>query len=426
MDADRIGVDHEGATAGAELDEAEGLLQPAEEQAKEYAYDGSDNGDETALEEEDACYLMIAGSEVAQGDDIVLLFDDEHRERTDDVEASYHEDEGEEDVGNELLYLHDLERVVLLLEAVADIEAVAGYLLYLGLHAVEVAAWLQAQLERRDAVFLLEEIAGKLEAGDDVVLVVLGLTDAEQDTRRVELVLTESGSGVGHVELSLTLRSIDGHGILVGDACAEFLCQTDARNAVVHVSGMELELAVANEYFVDVGQTIEVVIDTLDGDHSLTRAKGGQGLVFETVGGNVDSRQLAYLHERGVVGVDCLAAHGCDLQLRVERCEERRHEVVEAVEHGERDHQGHGCHDNADNGDGADDVDGVGRLLGEEVAAGDVKREIHFADELFTDLQFTDLLLLQQLIDAVDIVERVVDEEAQLGNDAQLVSHART
>ena len=31
--------------------------------------------------------------------------------------------------------------------------------------------------------------------------------------------------------------------------------------------------------------------------------------------------------------------------------------------------------------------------------------------------------LLQQLVDVVDIVERVVEEEAQLGDDAQLVAH---
>ena len=31
--------------------------------------------------------------------------------------------------------------------------------------------------------------------------------------------------------------------------------------------------------------------------------------------------------------------------------------------------------------------------------------------------------LLQQLVDVVDIVELVVEEEAQLGDDAQLVAH---
>ena len=33
---------------------------------------------------------------------------------------------------------------------------------------------------------------------------------------------------------------------------------------------------------------------------------------------------------------------------------------------------------------------------------------------------------LQQLVNVLDIVKRVVDEEAQLGDNSQLVSHART
>ena len=35
-------------------------------------------------------------------------------------------------------------------------------------------------------------------------------------------------------------------------------------------------------------------------------------------------------------------------------------------------------------------------------------------------------LFLQEFIDALDIVETVVNKESQLGNDAQLITHART
>ena len=35
------------------------------------------------------------------------------------------------------------------------------------------------------------------------------------------------------------------------------------------------------------------------------------------------------------------------------------------------------------------------------------------------------ILFLQQLVDMVDIVERVVDKETQLGNDTQLVADPR-
>ena len=39
-------------------------------------------------------------------------------------------------------------------------------------------------------------------------------------------------------------------------------------------------------------------------------------------------------------------------------------------------------------------------------------------------LRKTSGLFLQQFVDVVDVVEAVVDEEAQLGDDAQLVVHA--
>ena len=42
MDADRVGVDNEGAAAGAKLHDAIGLLNPAEQQADEDADDGTD------------------------------------------------------------------------------------------------------------------------------------------------------------------------------------------------------------------------------------------------------------------------------------------------------------------------------------------------------------------------------------------------
>ena len=42
MDADGIGVHHEGATAGAQCHQFETLLQPAEQQSDENADDGTD------------------------------------------------------------------------------------------------------------------------------------------------------------------------------------------------------------------------------------------------------------------------------------------------------------------------------------------------------------------------------------------------
>ena len=78
MDTDGIGVDDEVATRRGEADETEGLLQPAQQEAEHDADDGAEEGDETALVEENAEYHAVGGSKMAQGGHVATLFDDEH------------------------------------------------------------------------------------------------------------------------------------------------------------------------------------------------------------------------------------------------------------------------------------------------------------------------------------------------------------
>ena len=378
MDTDGIGVDDEGSTGGTEGHEAETLLKPAEGQAQQDADDGSDGGDEAALEEEDAGDLLIAGTEVAKGDDILLLVDDEHGQGAYDVETGHHQDEGEEDIGYELLDLHDLKGIVLLFEAVFDDKTVATERLDLELGALEIAAGLQTELERGEHALLVEEPTGKGDAGDDVVLVVLGLFDVEEDTRGIEFVFLEGLGGVGHVELSLTAGGIDLQRRVVGIAGGELFCQTDARDAIVHIGSMEAELTVANQNLVDMGELVEVVVDTFDDHHRLAAVVDGQGLILDALGGHLDLGQLTDLGEDGIVGGNGLALNGGDLQLRVERGEEGGHKVVEAIEDTEGDDKGHGGDGDTYDGDAADDVDSVGRLLGEEITPGNEKRKVHY------------------------------------------------
>ena len=218
MDADGVGIDDERALAVAEAYEAVLLLQPAEQQAQENANDSAQKRDEATLEEEDTRYLAVGGAEVAQRDDVVALVDDEHGEGADDVETGYDEDEGEEDVGHELLDLHDAEGVVLLLVAVVDVEAAVGQADHAGFDGLEIAAGLEAQLQRGKTAGLVEETAREVEGGEYVLLVVLGLLDAEDDAGRVELVLDEAVGGVGHVELALAPWGVDLQRLLVGVA----------------------------------------------------------------------------------------------------------------------------------------------------------------------------------------------------------------
>ena len=107
------------------------------------------------------------------------------------------------------------------------------------------------------------------------------------------------------------------------------------------------------------GQLVEVVLYTFYLHHHLTIVIDSQCLVFQTLGSNLDLRQLTYLGQDGVVGRCTLAFDGDDLQLWVHLGEEGCHEVVEPIEHRQRYHQGHRGNGYSDNGNAADDVNGV-------------------------------------------------------------------
>ena len=143
LDADGVGIDDEAALAGTEFDEAEANLSPAQCQATYDAQQGSNAGDEPPFEEEDLTNLAVVGSEGAQGGDIFLLLNHQHGEGADDVEGGDEENEREEEVGNELLDLHNAEGVCLLLIAVLNEVALAEELTDGGFCVTEVCAWLQ-------------------------------------------------------------------------------------------------------------------------------------------------------------------------------------------------------------------------------------------------------------------------------------------
>ena len=101
----------------------------------------------------------------------------------------------------------------------------------------------------------------------------------------------------------------------------------------------------------------------------------GECLVLDAFRGNVDYVHLLHLREPRVV-VGCgLALSRHNLELRVHLREEGSGEIVETIEDAQHDDEGHRRHGDADNGYCRDDVDGVGTLLREEVAAGDVEGE---------------------------------------------------
>ena len=93
MHTDGIGVDDVAPFAVAETNDSELLLQPAKQQSDSDSDDCSQQRNHPALHHEDAADLMLVRTQIPQRDGILLLVNDEHRERTDDVEAGNHQDE---------------------------------------------------------------------------------------------------------------------------------------------------------------------------------------------------------------------------------------------------------------------------------------------------------------------------------------------
>ena len=150
VNAHGVGIHNVAALAAAHADEACGLLQPAQQQAERNARHGAQQGYDAAFVEEDAVNLPARSAEVAQGEHVGALVDDEHGHRPDDVEAGHEEDEGEKEVGHHLLDVHDVEHFLLLLEAVVHGIARAGYLAELLLDLGLVGPVLEAQFETGD------------------------------------------------------------------------------------------------------------------------------------------------------------------------------------------------------------------------------------------------------------------------------------
>ncbi len=364
MHAHRIGIDKECAAAVAHRHQAVHLLQPAEQESQEYADDGTYCRYQAAFKEEHGSNLPVGGTHVPQRRHVVFLFYDEHRQRTDDVEARHHKDEGEEDVSQNLLYLHYAERVSLLFVAVEHTVFVAGDALHSVFHGGDVAVGFKSEFQGGKHALLVEEAAGEVDGGDDVVAVVLGLVDGEHHSGRYQRVDHEAVRRVcGIDELSLAARSEDAHIAIPPCPGVKGLCQADAYDPIVKVCSLECELTVAIQYVVDACQLREIVINAHQSDHLLLVAIHCQSLVLNTFRCHRHLGLTAELRQERVIGRGCLPLCGRNLYLGVEVCEQRGHQIVKPVEHTQHDDQSHCAHSHADSGDGGDEVDGVGALL---------------------------------------------------------------
>ena len=163
-----VGIGDEHALGAAQLQQPVLLLQVTEYYPQNEARTGPDSRDEPPLGQEYARDESVVGSQFLQGVDVAFLVDDEHREGAYYVEGGNHQDKREDEEGNPLLNLYPLVPVVLL-DVGRHAVRVAQSLFQLLGHGMLGVVGSEAQLDGRHVARLSEQVAGKVQRGQQVV-----------------------------------------------------------------------------------------------------------------------------------------------------------------------------------------------------------------------------------------------------------------
>ena len=115
---DRVGLHHE---AAGHADEPEVLLEQGYANTDYKAGKHSDKRNQPAFQHEDTFYETLARSHAAERLDVVLLFDDEHRQAAEYVECDDDDDEYQYHEDGCLFVFHHLVEGFVLLETVLDL-----------------------------------------------------------------------------------------------------------------------------------------------------------------------------------------------------------------------------------------------------------------------------------------------------------------
>ena len=370
------GADDEVAVAHA--DDAELLLEPADEEPDQQSGQHGHQADEHPLGEEGAPQLPVGHPHAAEDEDVATLVDDQQREGGDEAQRGYEHDEREDEVDAEPLGAEYLEVEGLLVVAVFDGEGSGGLTVgeeldfFLGFPGVGAGTELEGE-------------GGALVGG--VVHQLADEGDVAHHEAAVDVLLDEEvggGVGVGDVE-GLVHRETYRGGAALGDVDggrgvgeevhAEFVEDVGADDDAVGLASGEAEKVLP---FVEEG------VEARDGAIvAVDAAKGYDGLavgVGDPGGFGGDLRHLGNAADRGEVevgGAEGLAPGGFDDEFGVEGVEEGLGEFADAVVDGEDDDQRGSAHEEADEGNPRDDVDYRLLAAGEKVADGDKGLELH-------------------------------------------------
>lgn len=128
--------------------------------------------DQTAFIQEDAFYLTVVCSQMAQRLYILTLVNDQHDQRTDDIETGNDQNKSQEKIGDQLFYPHDAIGICLLFITVFHSETVAQMFFQLTLDHARIGIRLQFQTDRTDFRGVLEQATGKRQGGQNVGSIV--------------------------------------------------------------------------------------------------------------------------------------------------------------------------------------------------------------------------------------------------------------
>ena len=159
---------------------------------------------------------------------------------------------------------------------------------------------------------------------------------------------------------------------------AQLISHSHTQDAIVHISGMQSVLSIAFQNLFDMRQFIVVVLHSFYLNHCLMLTIDGKSLVFHHLCNHIHLGQLTDACQKRMICCHCLSLDRHHFDLWVQLRKEGRYHIVKTVKHTQCHHQCHGSDSNAHYGDTANHIDSVSTLLREEVAACDVKREVHF------------------------------------------------
>lgn len=261
-----------------------------------------------------------------------------------------------------------------------------------------------------------------------------------QDIAAVNLLLYEEcagGHGVAAVEGLVHGKSdggiaagdMDGDGAVVGRMESQPVVNLAAHDDVFHQlllrepgfgvneGSVVAQQVVPLHHGVDAGGRAVEAVHATQGDNGVVVLVCYPGVFFHQlgVGGHAfDAPQSRFVN---VGQVKTLAFHGLYFQFGVEHVEKALGQVADAVVDAQHDDECHRADRNADERNPGDDVDDGFLLAGEEVAAGYEEGQVQAGRSFWG-------LLLQEVLNVLYVVERVVDEEFELRDDAQLLAFA--